>query len=330
MKKISPLITLVAVLLVAIFMFSRPQHRLTTIGFLFPDSMYDQTWGTEGYKGMLEIAQSYDTAFFYEQNINTNEEIKTAVKRMADRNVQVLYGQGMEFSDAFNEVAAQYPDIHFVVFNGKSEADNVTIVNLDAYAMGYLGGMAAAHQSKTGHIGVIGSFRTQPEIEGFKDGARYENKAIKLHEYYVKTFSYDSRGTDIAEEFIRNKKVDVLFPAGDGINADIMSYARDNNINVIGFISDQNNYGPQVLMSVQIKIPAAYMKVAKLYEEGKLKGGQLDWGIREDLVGMGKLSKRMDAQFSQQLKQDFVHYKETNLLPGGQEPPAEHNAYHQD
>ncbi|ULG72637.1 BMP family ABC transporter substrate-binding protein [Macrococcus brunensis] len=330
MKKISLLVALVAILLVTIFFYSRPQHRLTTIGFLFPDSMYDQTWGTEGYKGMLEIAQSYETAFFYEQNINTNEEIKTAVKRMADRNVQVLYGQGMEFSDAFNEVAAKYPDIHFVVFNGESKADNVTIINIDAYTMGYFGGMTAAHHSKTGHIGVIGSFKSQPEIEGFKDGAIFENKNIKLHEYYVKTFSYDSRGTDIAENFIKNKKVDVLFPAGDGINADIMSYARDHDTNVIGFISDQSNYGPQVLMSTQVKIPAAYVKVAKLYEEGNLKGGKLDWGIKENLVGVGKLSRRMDNQFTTQLKKDLAHYKETNLLPSGETPPAEHDAYRQD
>ncbi|GGA98936.1 BMP family ABC transporter substrate-binding protein [Macrococcus hajekii] len=327
MKRIILFLTLIIILIGSIFYLYRPKHELTTIGFLFPDSMYDQTWGTEGYKGMLNIVQAYDTAFFYEQNINNDDKIRTAVKRMADRNVQVLFGQGKEFSDAFNRIASQYPHIHFVVFNGESKADNVTIVKIDAYSVGFFGGMTAAHASKTHHIGLIGAFDTQPETNGFKDGARFIDPDIHIHESYLNTFGYDSRGPDIAENFVQQEKVDVLFPAADGINADTMSYARDNNINVIGYISDQRNYGPQVLMSTEIKIADAYLKVADLYTEGQLKGKTIRWGIKEDLLGIGKVSQRLDEDFRQRLNQGVEHYKETNRLPNGKQPPAKYDPY---
>ncbi|TDM03787.1 BMP family ABC transporter substrate-binding protein [Macrococcus carouselicus] len=330
MKKLSLVAALILLVLAGVFFMNRPRHELTSIGFLFPDSMYDQTWGTEGYKGMLDIAQTYDTAFFYEQNINTEKDMKTAVKKMADRNVQLLVGQGAEFSDVFNEIAPQYPHIEFVIFNGESRAKNVTIIKIDAYSMGYFSGMAAARASETGHIGIIGSFPTQPEIRGFIDGARFTSKDISIHQQYVRTFSYDSRGPDMAEDMISKKKVDVLFPAGDGINADIMSYARDNDINVTGFISDQSNYGPQVLISTEVKIADAYLKVADLFTEGKLKGGTIRWGVKEELLGMGKLSNRLDAAFREKLTQDFKTYKETNRLPNGEFPPRKYDAYHQD
>lgn len=331
MKKIIILIllTIIAAGFILVTLFRISRQELTTVGFLFPDSMYDQTWGTEGYKGMLGIVQKYDTAFFSKQHINTKPAIRQAVQEMADRNVTLLYGQGIEYTKVFNEVADDYPKIHFVVFNGRSKAENVTAVNIDGYAMGYFGGMIAAHESKTGHIGIVGSFRTQPEIQEFIKGAQFEDKNIKIIAHYLETFSYDPRGTALAKDLIDNEQVDVIFPAADGVNADIMAELKNKDVSTVGFIVDQSRYGPNVLTSVQLNLSRAYQQLADDYVEGTLKGGALFLGIDEQMTTLGPLSYHIDKSYRKHITELYRHYESTHQLPDGHRPPKVHDELYQ-
>lgn len=306
-----------------------PQKKeITSVGFLFPDSMYDQTWGTEGYKGMLSIVQTFDTAFFYEQNVNSDEKIRKAVKNMAARNVPLIYGQGNEYSDIFNQLARKYPDINFVVFNGVSSHDNVTAVNINGYAMGFFSGMLASHESRTHHIGVLGAFKTQPEIEGYIDGAKFENHKTKIYATYVKTFSYDSRGRALTEEMINDNHVDVIFPAADGINSDVMALLKEKDIYCIGFISDQSNYGPQVLTSMELNLSKAYVSVAKDYQSGKNISGTKYYGIDEGMVNLSDFSYSVDADYQKYLRAKVSDYKANHILPNGKRPPKRYDETH--
>ncbi|KAA1042582.1 BMP family ABC transporter substrate-binding protein [Macrococcus equipercicus] len=317
MKK---LLSVAAVLLLiggGIWLFRPEKKELTSVGFLFPGSMYDQTWGTEGYKGMLDIVQTYDTAFFYEQNINTRVKMEKAIKEMAARKVNILFGQGKEFSQVFNDLASQYPDINFVVFNGKSKAENVTAVNIDGYSMGFFSGMVAGHQTDNNRIGVIGAYNTQPDIRGFIDGAQYENPKVKVVANYISTFGYDNRGEMLADRMIKHDRVDVLFPAADGVNADIMMLLKDQDVSGIGYIIDQSGYGPQVLTSLQLNLAKAYADMADRYTKNQLQGGTYYFGVKEGMVQLGEFSYRVDPEFQQEINKQLKRYESERILPNG-------------
>lgn len=51
--------------------------------------------------------------------------------------------------------------------------------------MGFFGGMTAAHQSKTKKIGVLATYKWQPEVEGFSEGAKYLDPDIEVMTEYV-------------------------------------------------------------------------------------------------------------------------------------------------
>ncbi|TDM12501.1 BMP family ABC transporter substrate-binding protein [Macrococcus lamae] len=317
MKKIITIVLIIIITAIAVMYLKPEKKELTSVGFLFPDSMYDQTWGTEGYKGMLDIVQTYDTAFFFEENINTRSKIENSIKEMSARNVNILFGQGIEYSKVFNDMASHYPDINFVVFNGKSTEKNVTAVNIDGYSMGFFSGMIASHQSDNNCIGVIGAFDTQPDIRGFIDGAQYQNSDIKIVANYINTFSYDNRGEALAKQMIDKDKVDVILPAADGVNADIMTLLKERDISTIGYIVDQSNYGPHVLTSLQLNLSEAYLEMAERYTNNQLKGGTYYFGVKEDMVQLGNMSYRVDKDYKEQILEALKKYKKELMLPNG-------------
>lgn len=328
MKKILILVvTIIFVILSYIVYRESKKVQLTSVGFLFPDSMYDQTWGTEGNKGMLDIVQTYDTAFFYEQHVNDKKKIGQSVKEMSERHVQILFGQGREFEEPFNTLAPKYKDIHFVIFNGKSQHENVTAINIDGYAMGFLSGMIASHESHSKKIGIVGAIRDQSEIKGFIDGAQFENKNITIDSRYLNTFSYNRKGKEEATDLINNG-ADIIFPATDSANQDVLQVIKTRNKKAIGYINNQSNHGAFVLTSVELNLASAYKLIADEFTKGNLKGGTSYLGIDEGMVGLSPLSYEVSNDYIIRMDEYFEDYKKTHHLPTGSRPPKQHDEYY--
>lgn len=107
----------------------------------------------------------------------------------------------------FNLVSEDYPDMEFVISNAESKADNVTSVHLNGEAMGFFGGMTAAHMSKTNQIGVIASFKWQPEVDGFIKGAKYENPDITINTKYTDHWDDDTTAVKLYEKIKRKARM---------------------------------------------------------------------------------------------------------------------------
>lgn len=163
---------------------------------LFPDTINDLVWGTKGYKGLLNIQSKYNVDVYYKEGVKTEEDIINAIEDFHKRGVNLLYGHGSEYAEVFNLVGEDYPDMEFVISNAKAKADNVTSVHFSGEAMGFFGGMTAAHMSKTNQVGVIASFTWQPEVDGFIKGAKYENPDIEVNTKYTDHWDDDTTAVD--------------------------------------------------------------------------------------------------------------------------------------
>ena len=91
--------------------------------------------------------------------------------------------------------------------------------------MGFFGGMVAGHMTKTNNIGVIAAFEWQPEVEGFYDGALYENKDVEVSIKYVGHWDDDSKAFQMLDELLANQ-IDVVYPAGDGFNVPVIEKSK--------------------------------------------------------------------------------------------------------
>jgi len=289
--------------------------KLSKVGLLVPETVNDQVWGTKGYNGMLKIQSKFNAEVYYREGMNSLELVKQAVKEFDQKGVNLVFGHGNEYAAFFNEIAEDYPNIHFVSFNGDAERKNTTSLNFDGYAMGFFGGMVAGHMTKTNQVGVIAAYEWQPEVKGFYDGALYENKNVNVSINYVGHWDDDVKAISFLDSMLA-KRADIIYPAGDGYNVPVIEKIKENNKYAIGFVSDQSDLGESTVLTSTVQhVDMLYELVAQQYVDGKLKSGNYSYDFQDNVISLGKFSPLVDKPFISQLNGDIQSYKETGKLP---------------
>ncbi len=294
---------------------SEDSGKITKVGLLVPDTVNDQVWGTQGYQGMLKIQSRFNVDVFYKEGVNSQRIVELAVKEFDQNDVNLVFGHGSEYADFFNQIAEQYPHIHFVSFNGDARQKNTTSLNFNAYAMGYFGGMVAGHMTKTNNIGVIAAFEWQPEVEGFYDGALYENKDVEVTIKYVGHWDDDSKALLQLDEMLANQ-TDVFYPAGDGFNVPVIEKVKEYEKFAIGFVTDQSDLGKSTVLTSTVQhVDKLYEIVAEKFSQGKLKKGNLYYDFQDGVITLGEFSPAVDYQFKDEMKAYIQTYIDTGKLP---------------
>ncbi|MCA1031049.1 BMP family ABC transporter substrate-binding protein [Bacillus timonensis] len=290
-------------------------QKIQKVGLLIPDNINDQVWGTKGYKGLLKIQSQYKVDVFYKEGIVTDAAIKKAVRDFHKKGVNLIFGHGSEYADVFNKLAVQYPEIHFIGFNGNAKGENVTSLNFKSSAMGFFGGMVAGKMTKTNKVGVIAAFEWQPEVNGFFEGAAFQNQNVEVKINFIQDWNNVDRALNILDEMIASG-VDVVYPAGDGFNVPVIEKLKEQGLYAIGFVSDQSDLGEgTVLTSTVQHVADLYLVVAEEFNKGNLKSGNLYFDFQEEVISLGKFSPNVDKAYQEELKNHITRYKETGKLP---------------
>ena len=289
--------------------------NLKKAGLLVPDTVNDQVWGTKGYKGMLKIQSHHNVEVYYKEGMSSQLVVERAVKEFHQKGVNIIFGHGNEYSEYFNNISDQYPDIHFVSFNGDAKNSNTTSLNFEAYAMGFFGGMIAGHMTKTDTVGIIAAYEWQPEIEGFYEGANYENENVRVLIEYVGNWDDDKKAIGSLNSVLE-KNADVIYPAGDGYNVPVIEKVKEKGHYAIGYISDQSDLGESVVLTSTVQhVDALYELVAEKFNDGKLKSGNLSFDFQDDVITLGKFSPNVDKEYIDLINAAIEKYKKTGKLP---------------
>ncbi|MBS4188867.1 BMP family ABC transporter substrate-binding protein [Bacillus sp. FJAT-49705] len=289
--------------------------NLKKAGLLIPDTINDQVWGTTGYKGMLKIQSHHNIDVYYKEGMNSQLVVERAVKEFDQKGVNIIFGHGNEYAEYFNEISPKYPNIHFVSFNGNAENSNTTSLNFEAYAMGFFGGMIAGHMTKTDTVGIIAAYEWQPEIEGFYEGANFENKNVNVIIEYVGNWDNVKKAIELLDKVLA-KGVDVVYPAGDGYNVPVIEEVKEKGHYAIGYISDQSDLGKSAVLTSTVQhVDVLYELVADMFDKGELKSGNLSFDFQDDVITLGKFSSDVDQEFIEKINKAIEDYKKTGKLP---------------
>lgn len=289
--------------------------KVDKVGLLVSETINDQVWGTKGYRGLLQIQSSLDVDVFFKEGMNSQKLVEEAVREFDRKGVNLIYGHGNEFAPYFNRISGQYPDIHFISFNGDAQNENTTSLNFDAYAMGFFGGMVASHMSKTGKIGIVAAYEWQPEVEGFYDGAMYENENMKVDIRYVGHWDDQKKALEVLDEVL-DEGADVIYPAGDGYNVPVIEKVKDSGFYVIGYISDQSDFGESTVLTSTVQhVDDLYELTAEKYNNGNLESGNLSFDFQDGVITLGKFSPDVDSEYRKKLNTYINTYKNTGKLP---------------
>ncbi|MCM3004849.1 BMP family ABC transporter substrate-binding protein [Priestia koreensis] len=293
--------------------------QLKSVGLLVPETINDQVWGTNGYKGMLKIQSTYNRDVFYKEHTDSERAVKQAVKEFSKQGVNLIFGHGEEYASYFNKLGKQYPDIHFVSFNGDAKGDNVTTVNFKGKAMGFFGGMVAGKMTKSKKVGVIAAYDWQPEVKGFLDGVKFQQPNAQVEMKVVKSWDDKKTARQYADEMIKSG-VDVVYPAGDGFNVSIIEKLREKGIYAIGYVADQSDLGQDTVLTSTVQhVDTLYELVAKDYDKGTLKTGNLMYDFDNKVISLGKFSPLVDKAYQKEIQHYINEYKRTGKLPDQQQ-----------
>ncbi|MCM3716221.1 BMP family ABC transporter substrate-binding protein [Halalkalibacter oceani] len=285
------------------------------IGLLLENTIDDQGWNSKGYQGLLNIHTNRKSEVVFKEDMNTLEKVKNAVAEFAANDVQLVFGHGRIFAEFFSELGEDYPDIHFVSFNGDVEGENVTSLQFDSYAMGYFAGMMAASMSETGVVGIIAAFPWQPEVKGFQEGAKVENGAIEVEVEFVESWTNEERALTYFKE-MQQKDVDVFYPAGDGYHVAVIEEAKNQGLYAIGFVGDQSDLGESTVLTSTVQhVDVLYELVADQYEKDELPAGNKSYDFQDGVITLGRFSPIVPEEIKLELEEAVKTYIETGDLP---------------
>jgi transcriptional activator of comK gene len=311
---------LIMTLLFALSSCSQPQSagKIGKVGLLVSDTINDQVWGTKGYKGLLKIQSKFNIDVFYKEGINSKIETELGVRDFVSKGVNLIFGHGSDYAEHFDELAEDYPDVHFIAVNGNAKKGNVTSLNFEGHAMGFFGGMVAGEMTKTNKVGIIAAYEWQPEVNGFFEGAGYQNENVDVKISFVESWDEKEPALEVLDRMIENG-VDVIYPAGDGYNVPVIEKIKESGLYAIGFVSDQSDMGEETVLTSTVQhVDKLYEIIADRYNNGTLESGNLTFDFQDGVITMGKYSQSVDKDFQQEIERHIEEYRQTGLLPNQQ------------
>ncbi|MEC2158639.1 BMP family ABC transporter substrate-binding protein [Virgibacillus halodenitrificans] len=289
--------------------------ELKAVGMLFDSQMEEQAWGKKGYKGLMAIQKRENVDVYYKENIYTENDVALAVNEFVENGVNLIFGHSNSFGKYFKEIASDYPDVHFVYFNGNIHSDNLTSLKFNGEAMGFFGGMVASKMTETNQLGIIGAFEWQPEIEGFYEGAIYQNPAVDIYIKILNTWVNKDFAIDIYKKMLAND-IDVFYPTGDSFSNEIIERSKRNDVHTIGYVDDQLKLGKNTVLTSTVQhVDKLYEIAAERFDKGELDGGVLTFDFGDGVISLGDFSPLVPESFQQEIKESIQEYIETGKLP---------------
>ncbi len=310
-----------AVLLVLVASCARADSHATSAGkgvafhaaLLTAGPVSDAGWYAGAYEGMLLLRDSLSAAISHQQT-RTPAEFDEAFISYASSGYDLIFAHGFEYQDAALRAGARFPDVTIVVSGGGRIAGNVVPLIFTLEEASYLAGMVASGMSRTGVLGMVGGVSIPPvqgTFRAFEAGARAVDPGVKILESYIGNWDDVGAAKEAAVSQLR-QGADVLIHNTDAASFGVFQAVREavragGRAYALGMNRDQNDVAPDVILgSAIIRIPRAFLEVARKWRAGELGGrpvyataadGVIDFVINPALAGRipPELLRRVEA-----------------------------------
>ncbi len=252
------------------------------------------------------------------------------VRSLAESGYGLIIDGMFDSGYAAYEVADEYPNVSFVVFDGRDTSfDNVTAIHFVREGGAYLMGVAAALASETETIGFIGGWQqatTESRRASYTAGARSINPDIVVQSVYLGPYQDGQNGAyldydnakDTAADMYRSG-VDVIHhsvgDAGLGIPTAAAELTEElgRELWVIGSEVDEQRVVPReladrFLTSTWKRWDGAVVEAVRSYLAGELEPGVHELGLATGGVDFSRDGSLSDAHAAtlDEIKQGII------------------------
>ena len=259
----------------------------TQVGLITPGSIADAAWNSGAYQGLQQIHDSLGLAISHVE-ARTPSEQDEALRAYAAQGYDLVFAHGFEFQDPAERVSAQYPKTIFIVTSGRRAKGNVAPLIFRLEEASYLAGMIAGGLTRSDAIGFVGGIKLPPieaAYEGWVNGAKAINPAVRTRQIYLNTFDDAAAGREAALALIQ-VGVDMFHHNADAAALGVFQAAKETEgVFVFGSNDDQAHLAPdRVIGSAVIDLPRAFLMVAREVKAGTFQPRTEAFGLSSGVV----------------------------------------------
>jgi basic membrane lipoprotein Med (substrate-binding protein (PBP1-ABC) superfamily) len=265
----------------------------------------DAGWYAGAYEGLLMIRDSLAADVSHQQT-RTPAEFDEAFLSYASSGYDLIFAHGFEYQDAAIRAGERFPETTFIVSAGGRFAENVVPLIFELEEGSYLAGMLAAGMSESGTIGMVGGVEIPPvqgTFRAFEAGARAVDPNVEILESFTGNWDDVAAAKEAAVAQL-SRGADVIIHNVDAASFGVFQAVREavaagRTAWALGMNRDQNGVAPDVILgSAVIRIPEAFLDIARTWQAGELGGRPVYEGASEgviDFVLNPELASRVPA-----------------------------------
>jgi basic membrane protein A and related proteins len=245
----------------------------------------------------------------------------------ARQGYDLTIGVGFPEADAIATAAKSFPNSNFAIVDVDQTTEPGKPKNLlgllfreqeTGYLVGYLAGLEEKRRPGPDIIGSVGGQKQPPVdrfIAGYQAGAKAADPGIKTLNGYSQDFSDQAKCKQVALNQIE-QGAGVIFQVAGGCGLGALDAAKEKHVWGIGVDSDQSFLGPHILTSAVKRVDTAVYDAIKLVVDGKFKGGNIVFGLKDNGVDIGRISPKVpqsEVAKVEQIRKDIISGKIKNI-----------------
>jgi basic membrane protein A len=252
---------------------------------------FDKSFNEAAYNGAEKFKAETGIAYS-EFEVTQESQREQSLRRLAQRGASVIVATGFAQAPALKTVAAEFPNVKFVIIDDVVDLPNVQSVIFKEHEGSFLVGALAALASKTGKVGFVGGMDI-PLIRkfgcGYVQGVKYVDANDEVFQNMTGTtgeaWNDPTKGGELARSQF-DRGADVVYAAAGATGLGVYQAAKDAGKLAIGVDSNQNYIHPGTMLTSMLKrVDLATYNAFKTAKDGTWKPGLQTLGLAEDGVG---------------------------------------------
>jgi basic membrane protein A len=286
----------------------------------------DRGFNHLAYVGVQEAKQRLGATYRVFLSSSSSEYIPNLTK-FARESYNLTIGVGFTEAEAIDTAATRFPHEKYAIVDVDQTTEphkppNLLGLLFKEQEVGYLAGYLAALEEKRRPgpdvIGSVGGQKQPPVdrfIAGYQAGAKAADPGIKTLNGYSQDFNDQQKCKEIALNQIASG-AGVVFQVAGGCGLGALEAAKEKGVWGIGVDADQSFLGPHILTSATKRVDTAVFLAIKAVKDGKFKGGNVVYGLKDNGVGLGKISSKVpkaDVAKVQKIRAEIISGKIKNI-----------------
>jgi basic membrane protein A and related proteins len=286
----------------------------------------DRGFNHLSYLGLVRAQRELGVAQRVYQAKSTQEYVPN-LSTFARQGYDLTIGVGFTEATAIDTVATNFPQSKFAIVDVDQTEEPHKPANLlgllfkeqeTGYLVGYLAGLEEKRRPGKDVIGSVGGQKQPPVdrfIAGYQAGAKAADPGITVLNNYSEDFSDQAKCKQIALNQIE-QGAGAIFQVAGGCGLGALDAAKEKGVWGIGVDADQSFLGPHILTSAVKRVDTAVFDAIKLVVESKFKGGNITFGLKDNGVGIGKISAKVpksEVAKVMQVRADIIAGKIKNI-----------------